>query len=53
MDHFGERGAGSGTVQQLHAPDPQGLDRRGCGSYALVVALGQDDAAARAPSPLV
>src|SRR5205823_2742401 len=52
-DHLRQRGAGSGPVQELDRPQPQLLDAGGRGAYAVVLSLGQYNAAARAPGPLV
>src|SRR5207244_4493183 len=51
--HFGERGAGSGTVQELDNSQPQLLDASRCGPDACVVSFGEHDAAAGTARPLV
>src|SRR2546430_11922117 len=52
-DHLREREAGSGPVQELDGPQPQLLDAVRGGAYAVVPSLGQHDAPARPPGPLV
>src|SRR5207302_2528466 len=53
LEHVGERGAGGNTFQELDGSQLQLLDARGGGPDAVVLSLGQHDAAARAPGPLV